>query len=253
MAPLLVSRTQGSVDTQCMAELLTDSTTATVLVVEDTPEFRIMVEGVLESAGYEVSSVEDGRDALAEVHQNEPDVIVLDIGLPGLDGVEVCREIRTFSDAYIVMLTGRTDDVDCLVGLAVGADDYITKPFSPRELVARIQVLLRRPRVGSAGAAAPAAISIGDLRLDLSAREVRVAGDAISLTKIEFDLLALLASRPSMVFERQLLMESVWGCDWARDDHVVDVHIANLRSKLDRNGVKHLRTVRGVGYQLISA
>lgn len=233
-----------------MAELLKDTSTATVLVVEDAPEFRIMVEGVLDTAGYAVSSVEDGRDALNSVRADEPDVIVLDIGLPGLDGVEVCREIRTFSDAYIVMLTARTDDVDCLVGLAVGADDYMTKPFSPRELVARIQVLLRRPRVGSAGAAAPAAISVGDLRLDLSAREVRVAGVEVSLTKIEFDLVALLASRPSMVFERRLLMESVWGTDWARDDHVVDVHIANLRSKIDRNGTKHVRTVRGVGYQL---
>lgn len=232
-----------------MAELLHDTNPATVLVVEDTPEFQMLVEGVLDAAGYSVSCVGDGSQALKSVRGAEPDVIVLDLGLPGIDGIEVCREIRTFCDSYVVMLTGRDDDVDCLVGLAVGADDYITKPFSPRELLARIQVLLRRPRLGAADEST-VGVTIGDLWIDESSRDVRVAGEPISLTKIEFDLLALLASRPAMVFERSLLMETVWDTNWVRDDHVVDVHIANLRSKLDRNGVKHLRTVRGVGYQL---
>lgn len=235
-----------------MADLLNKPTTATVLVVEDTPEFRLLVEGVLDTAGYSVSSVGDGSQALDLVREDEPDVIVLDLGLPGMDGVEVCRQVRTFSDSYIVMLTGRDDDVDCLVGLAVGADDYITKPFSPRELLARIQVLLRRPRLGTPEPLAESGISIGDLLVDVSSREVKVGGVEISLTKIEFDLLALLTSRPDMVFERRLLMETVWGTNWVRDDHVVDVHIANLRAKLDKNGIKHLRTVRGVGYQILT-
>ncbi len=176
---------------------------------------------------------------------------MLDLVLPGIDGLEMCRQLRTFSNAYVIMVTAKAEEVDKLVGLAVGADDYLTKPFSPRELAARIGVLLRRPRHDATAAAASSATrEIGDLRIDLDAREVSVEETDVSLTRIEFDLLAALSSKPQMVFSRGLLLETVWGPSWFGDDHVVDVHLANLRKKIDRNGVKHIKTVRGVGYRM---
>ena len=222
----------------------------TVLVVEDAPEFRQLLDGVLPREEFDVSFAEDGESALEIAAATDPTVVVLDLGLPGIDGVEVCRRLRTFSDAYVIMLTARDDEVDRLVGLAIGADDYMTKPFSGRELVARIQVLLRRPR--SAASADPDADRrrCGDLEIDLLAREVHLDGTEIPLTKIEFDLLATLTGRPQMVFSRQILLEQVWGTNWVGDDHVVDVHIANLRRKIDRGGRSHIKTVRGVGYRL---
>lgn len=225
-----------------------------ILVIEDAPEFRQLLDAVLAGEGYAVSVATDGTSGVELAREVMPDVIVLDLGLPDIDGIEVCRQMREFTDAYIVMLTGRTDEVDRLLGLTTGADDYMTKPFSPRELVARIQVLMRRPRSGAApAAAAPKAanlITAGEIEVDPDAREARVEGEAVDLTKIEFDLLITLAGRPTMVFSRQMLLDQVWGDDWYGDDHVVDVHIANLRKKIDANGTKHIRTVRGVGYRL---
>ncbi len=225
-----------------------------VLVVDDAPEIVQMVQAVLErDQAYDVASATTGPEALELTRTFDPDVVILDLGLPGMDGVEVCRELRSFTDAYILMLTGRDDEVDRLVGLAVGADDYVTKPFSTRELVARVQVLLRRPRGGN-HTAAPAehdsVITLGDINIDLLSREVRVDGTLIELTKIEFDLLSTLAARPDMVFTRRLLVDSVWGHDWYGDDHMISVHIANLRKKIDLGQAKHIKTVRGVGYRM---
>ena len=223
-----------------------------VVVVEDAPEFRQILEAALEREGYDVTFAVTGEEALEIAREVDPTVVVLDIMLPGIDGVEVCRRFRTFSDAYVVMVTTRDEEVDRLVGLAVGADDYVTKPFSPRELVARIQAMLRRPR---GGAAAPVGADtgdqrvFGDLTLDPLAREVSVGGVEVSLTKIEFDLLTTLSGRPEMVFSREMLLEQVWGHDWLGDGHVVDVHIANLRRKIDLDGRAHIKTVRGVGYR----
>ncbi len=227
-----------------------DPTPATrVLVVEDAPESVELLRTVLAREGYSTAVAATGPDAVAEARRFVPDVILLDLGLPELDGVEVCRQIRSFSDAYIVMLTARTDEVDRVVGLEVGADDYVTKPFSPRELIARIRAMMRRPRSGSTDRTARRAF--GDLVIDPLGRSVRVDGDEVLLTRIEFDLLETLSSNPQMVFSRQLLRERVWGPEWFGDDHVVDVHIANLRKKIDtHDGRSRLRTVRGVGYRM---
>jgi DNA-binding response OmpR family regulator len=224
---------------------------ARALVVDDAPEFRELIAGVLKREGFRVDSAGDGDAALAIARASEPDVVVLDIGLPGIDGVEVCRRMRTFSDAYVVMLTGRQDEVDKLIGLSVGADDYMTKPFSPRELVARIRAMLRRPRAG-ADLGRPPVRHIDGLELDSEAREVRVDGEVVELTRIEFDLLDALSERPRVALSRAQLLERVWGPSWFGDDHVVDVHMSKLRQKLgdDPRSPRYLRTVRGVGYRL---
>ncbi len=224
-----------------------------VLVVDDAAEIRLMVSAALSRDGsYALSEASSGTEALDAARNFRPDVVVLDLGLPDIDGVEVCRELRTFTDAYVLMLTGRDEEVDRLVGLAVGADDYMTKPFSPRELAARIQVLLRRPRTGTDTTTTQAAETLtrGDLEIDMLAREVHVEGELLDLTKIEFDLLSTLASRPEMVFTRQQIIDTVWGDDWFGNDHMISVHIANLRKKLDANGTNHIKTVRGVGYRM---
>jgi DNA-binding response OmpR family regulator len=169
--------------------------------------------------------------------------------LPGFDGVEVCRRIRQFSDAYIIMLTARDEEVDKIVGLSVGADDYLVKPFSPRELIARVRAMLRRPR---SPAVSPAVTTIGDLAIDEESRKVAVAGAPVELTRTEFDLLATMVARPRLAFSRRQLIDSVWGSDWYGDEHLVDVHVGHLRRKLgdDANEPRYVRTVRGVGYGL---
>ncbi len=222
--------------------------TTRVLVVEDAPEFVAMIVPVLESEGYQVRSAADGNTALDIARSFAPDVVILDLTLPNRDGLEVCRELRTFSDAYVIMVTARTEELDRIIGLEVGADDYVAKPFSPRELVARVRAMLRRPRTAET---VPGGSSrVGDIEIDPLGREVHVGDEAVNLTRIEFDLLAALAGRPEMVFSRQMLRDQVWGPDWFGDDHVVDVHIANLRRKIDRGGPSHIRTVRGVGYRM---
>ena len=219
-----------------------------VLVVEDAPEFARVVSTVLEIAGHHVRLASTLAEALAEMDARAPDVVILDLGLPDGDGLDLCRVIRERSSAYVLMLTGRDDEVDKLLGFRLGADDYVTKPFSARELAARVEALLRRPR---AAADAEVARVIGDLTVDIAAREVTVAGEMADLTRIEFDLLDTFSANPKVVFNRQQLLDRVWGPGWFGDDHVVDVHIANLRKKIDLTGSKSwVRTVRGVGYAM---
>ena len=220
------------------------------LVVDDAPEFRELVGSLLRKEGFAVETAADGARALDLARSFAPDVIVLDLGLPGIDGVEVCRRLRTFTDAYVVMLTGRQEEIDKLIGLSVGADDYVTKPFSPRELVARIRAMLRRPRAARPGAGRR--LTLGDLVIDTAAREVQVDGREVELTRIEFDLLSAMAERPRVALTREQLLLLVWGPGWFGDDHVVDVHVSKLRQKLgdDPSAPRYVKTVRGVGYRL---
>ena len=226
------------------------------LVVDDEPSLVRVVVGYLQAEGFDVESVGDGPAALGLARHRDFDVVVLDLGLPGMDGVEVCRQLRTFTDAYVVMLTARADEVDMLIGLAVGADDYITKPFSPRELIARIRTLLRRPRRSGPAAAAAGAFAprvFGDLVVDPAAHEATLKGRPVELTKTEFDLLDILSARPRVAFTRPMLLEQVWESgEWAGGEHLVDVHVAHLRRKLgdDARDGKYVRTIRGVGYRM---
>lgn len=198
------------------------------MVVEDEVPLAALMGSYLERSGFDVTIVHDGLDAVERARQVDPDVVVLDLGLPRLDGIEVCRRLRTFSDAYVIMLTARAEEVDTLVGLSVGADDYMTKPFSPRELVARIQAMLRRPRTSSdlaASAVAPKRRVFGPLTIDPAGREVRIDETLIALTRTEFDVLATLSEHPNVVFSRAQLIAAVWGPSWIGDEHLVDVHI----------------------------
>lgn len=218
-----------------------------VLVVDDEQPIRELVRKYLRHEQMDVITAEDGPAALEAVRQHAPDVVVLDLMLPGLDGIEVCRRLRAFSDAYVVMLTARGEEVDRIVGLSIGADDYLVKPFSPRELVARIKALLRRPR------AAPATSGPAGLVVDAQRREVAVDDRPVALTVIEFELLAALAREPGIVLTRQQLLDRAWGQDFVGDDHVLDVHIAKLRRKLgdDPGQRRFVETVRGVGFRLL--
>lgn len=224
------------------------------MVVEDEGSLAKLVGSYLERDGFDVTITGDGSEAVTLARQVDPDILVLDLGLPGLDGVEVCRQLRTFSDAYVVMLTARTEEVDTLIGLSVGADDYLTKPFSPRELMARIQAMLRRPRTAARIAASTGRQDrvFGDLSIDVDGREVTVCGTPVALTRTEFDILAALSQDPGVVFTRAQLISAVWGQNWVGDDHLVDVHIGHLRRKLgdDANQGRFVRTVRGVGYRM---
>lgn len=227
-------------------------------MVDDERALAELVAGYLTREGFETRAVHDGLIAVETARELDPDVVVLDLGLPGLDGVEVCRRLRTFSDCYVVMLTARTDEVDTLIGLSVGADDYMTKPFRPRELVARIAAMQRRPRRGPMTAGRPGddgstpPIVIGALRLDLAGREAELDGTPVPLTRTEFDVLAALAGRPAAVLTRRQLIEAVWGDGWVGDEHLVDVHVLHLRQKLGDSvdAQRFVRTVRGVGYRM---
>ena len=223
----------------------------TVVVVDDEKPLVDLVTRYLQREGYVVHPAYDGLDALEVIQEIDPDVVVLDLMLPGVDGLEVARRIREQSDPYIVMLTARTEEVDRIVGLRVGADDYVTKPFSPNELVARIQAMLRRPRRRPPAAAATVR-TFGDLTIDPAGRQATVAGEPIELTKLEFDLLDALSADPRVVFSKDRLLEHVWGSAAYRDDHVVAVHVANLRRKLGdtTEEPRYIRTVRGVGYRM---
>ncbi len=222
-----------------------------VLVVEDEPVLAGMVGNYLARAGFEVERCEDGGTAVEVARQWSPDVVVLDLGLPVLDGIEVCRRLRTFTDCYVVMLTARSDEVDKLIGLSVGADDYLTKPFSARELVARVQAMLRRPRTALTKPTRPRWV-FGPLSIDPAAREVVLDGEPVNLTPTEFDLLAALAEDSRTVLSRSTLLRRVWGADWAADDRLVDVHLARVRRKLgdDPAGPRFILTVRGAGYRM---
>jgi DNA-binding response OmpR family regulator len=228
-----------------------------VLVVDDEVDLAQLIEGYLRKAGLEVAVRHDGNQAVAAVRDFTPDVLVLDLGLPGIDGIEVCRQVRTFSDCHVLMLTARDDEVDKIVGLSVGADDYVTKPFSPRELVARVQAMLRRARARSVEPASTPPhgeqkLVIGDLVVDEAAREVRVGGEPVALTRIEFDLLLCLAANPQLVLSRRQLVEMVWDTRWTGDEHLVDVHIGRIRKKLGDEAAspKFIHTIRGIGFRM---
>ncbi|KUI31860.1 PhoR family transcriptional regulator [Mycobacterium sp. IS-1742] len=227
------------------------------LVVDDETALAEVVASYLEREQFEASVVGNGADAIAVARGLDPDVVILDVGLPGIDGLEVCRQLRTFSDAYVVMLTARNAEIDTVLGLTVGADDYVTKPFSPRELVARIRAMLRRPRtLPGAGVASPADRPapriLGPLSIDVAAREVSVDGEAILLTRTEFDLLDALSARPGVVLSRRQLLELVREGPWVGNEHLVDVHVGHLRRKLgdDAANPRFIVTVRGVGYRM---
>ncbi len=225
------------------------------LVVDDEVALAEVVASYLEREQFEALVIGDGSQAVAAAREFDPDVVILDLGLPGIDGLEVCRQLRTFSDAYVVMLTARDTEMDTIVGLTVGADDYVTKPFSPRELVARIKAMLRRPRMRD-GAGAPAQVTpgrtFGPLRIDVDGREVFLDEEPIVLTRTEFDILAALSARPGVVFSRRNLLEAIRGERWIGDEHLIDVHIGHLRRKLgdDAAAPRYLMTVRGVGYRM---
>lgn len=226
------------------------------LVVDDEAALADVVAGYLTLDNFEVTVCHSGVEALAVARDVDPDVVVLDLGLPGPDGLEVCRQLRTFSDAYVVMLTARDTELDTIVGLSVGADDYMTKPFSPRELVARIRAMLRRPRAASPVPAPPdggtTARVFGPLSIDTASRQVFLSGELVHLTRTEFDILAALSSRPGVVWTRRQLIDAVWGEPWVGNDHLVDVHVGHLRRKLadDPAGPRFVFTVRGVGYRM---
>jgi len=222
------------------------------LVVDDEEDLARLVADYLAREGFATQVALDGEHALELAHADPPDVVVLDLMLPGIDGVEICRRLRTFTDAYVIMLTARAEEVDKLIGLAVGADDYLTKPFSPRELVARVRTMLRRPRGQQPADGEAPARRFGDLAIDPAAREVSVGDRPVELTRLEFDLLDALSARPRLAFSRRQLVERVWGEDWFGDEHIVDVHVVRLRRKLgdDPAHPRYVLTVRGVGYRM---
>ncbi len=227
----------------------------TAVVIEDDPDVRALLSELLSQSGFEVTDAATGADGVRIVREHDVDLVTLDLNLPDLDGIEVCRQIRETSEAYIVMLTGRPDEIDRLVGLETGADDYLTKPFSPRELRARVAAMMRRPRRRPTAEQVEDTTGLlrhGGLQMDLEARLAMLDGHELDLTRTEFDLLATLLSGPRRVWPRETLLRTVWGHEWASDGHLVEVHMGNLRRKLGddpRNG-RYIRTVRGVGYRL---
>jgi two-component system alkaline phosphatase synthesis response regulator PhoP len=224
-----------------------------ILVVEDEANIVNLVRAYLEREGFTVDAVTDGRAALHHARVMQPHLIVLDLMLPGMDGLEVCRRLRQESDVYILMLTAKSEEADRIVGLELGADDYLAKPFSPRELVARVKAVLRRrrPIAGTLPDSASGIIDAPPLHIDLARRRVSKRGVPIDLTALEFDLLCELASRPGIVYSRAQLLQRVWGYDFLGDERVVDVHIGLLRKKIedDPSEPELLKTVRGVGYK----
>lgn len=230
-----------------------------VLVVDDEPQIRVVLRAYLEREGYAVDEAATGKEALAHAAALRPDLVLLDIGLPDLDGLEVLRQLRMTSDVYVVMVTARAEEVDLLVGLSVGADDYISKPFSPREVVARVKTVLRRGRSTPEPATATTPVPVASawrfagLAIDSERREVRAGEGLVELSALEFDLLVALASSPGRVFSRAQLLERVWGYAFFGDERVVDVHVRNLRRALgdDAAAPAIIGTVRGVGYKFL--
>ncbi len=217
-----------------------------VLVVDDDPALAEMLTIVLRGEGFDTAVVADGTRALPAVRELRPDVVLLDLMLPGMNGIDVCRGIRAESGVPIIMLTAKTDTVDVVLGLESGADDYVMKPFKPKELVARIRARVRRTENEPAEQ-----LSIGDVTIDVPAHQVQRAGEAIALTPLEFDLLVALARKPRQVFTREVLLEQVWGYRHAADTRLVNVHVQRLRSKVEQDP-EHpevVLTVRGVGYK----
>ena len=222
---------------------------STVLVVDDEKHIVQLVRLYLAKEGYQIEAAYDGPEALRKLRQVEPELVILDLMLPSIDGIEVCRQIRRESDVPVIMLTARSEDVDKIVGLEVGADDYVTKPFNPRELVARVKAVLRRYQPEHRSASV---LEVGDLRVDLARREVTVAGQPIRLRAKEFDLLAALAEEPGVVLSRDKLLNRVWGYEYLGESRTIDVHVTWLRGKLRGSGVQ-IQAVWGVGYKLVAS
>ena len=219
----------------------------TILVVDDEPNILELAKLYLEQEGYHVEGVGNGNDALSKLNSIKPSLIVLDLMLPDIDGFEVCRQVRKKSDIPILMLTARKEDVDKIVGLELGADDYLTKPFNPRELIARVKAILRRYK---AGVKSGEAIEVGNLCIDSARREATIDGQPLRLRTKEFDLLAALAQNPGVVLTRDRLLEMVWETDYYGETRTIDIHINHLREKLSEANVS-IETVRGIGYKMI--
>lgn len=217
-----------------------------ILVVDDEPHIIELARLYLEREGYEVEEAANGGDALSKQSAGNPDLIVLDLMLPDIDGYEVCRQVRTKSDVPILMLTARKEDIDKIVGLELGADDYLTKPFNPRELVARVRAILRRYQTGLKPGDT---VEVGRLRIDLPRHEVTIGGQSVKLRTKEFDLLATFAQNLGIVLSREKLLELVWGFDFYGESRTVDVHVNHLREKIAGSGAV-IETVRGTGYKL---
>lgn len=227
-----------------------------ILVIDDETNISDLAKMYLTKEGFDVITADDGNDGLRMFRNRKPTLIVLDLMLPGVDGLEICRQVRRESSVPIIMLTARGDDIDRIVGLEIGADDYLTKPFNPRELVARVKAVLRRYNPNSPldgdknGAQDKERIVFGDLTIDLKQRTVQVGERQVELRAKEFDLLATFAQSPNAVFDREKLLNQVWGYDYYGDTRTIDVHVTHLREKLEGSRVK-IQTVWGVGYKLV--
>ena len=219
-----------------------------ILVVDDEPKIVKLARDYLERSGYRVVTAVNGQDALTVARQEKPSLVVLDLNLPGMDGLDVCRTLRRESDVPIIMLTARVEETDRLIGLELGADDYITKPFSPRELVARVRAVLRRVR---GGVHQPGMIRAGDLEIDLDGHRVSRGGESIQLSRMEFNLLTVLAQHPGQTFSRAQLLSRLHGVTYDGYDRSVDAHVKNLRRKLepDPSNPRYVETVFGIGYR----
>ena len=218
-----------------------------ILIVDDEPAITNLVSAYLKPEGYEVYTATDGNAGLKAARAFKPNLIILDIMLPGIDGIELLSRLRRESDVYVIMLTARTDETDKIVGLSVGADDYVTKPFSPRELVARVKAALRRIETVPSRGGDGGVLSFKHLRIDIGARKVSLDENPVELTAIEFDLLKALAENRGRVLSREQLLEKVWGGEYFGEMRVVDVHLGHIRQKLGREDL--IATVRGVGYR----
>ncbi|MFN8380383.1 MAG: response regulator transcription factor [Anaerolineales bacterium] len=218
-----------------------------ILIVDDEPSITNLVSAYLKPEGYEVFTAADGNAGLKAARAFKPDLIILDLMLPGIDGIELLTRLRRESDVYVIMLTARTEETDKVVGLSVGADDYVTKPFSPRELVARVKAALRRLQTGAGSGTERSVLSFNHVRVDIGAHTVHVDDELIDLTTIEFDLLHALAENHGRVLTREQLLEKIWGGEYFGEMRVVDVHLGHVRQKLGKD--EFISTVRGVGYR----
>jgi len=225
--------------------------TTRILLVDDEPPVQRLLSYPLEKEGYEVVPALDGQEALENFEQGQFDLVVLDIMLPKLDGLEVCRRLRAKSSVPIIMLTAKAEEIDKVIGLELGADDYITKPFSMREFRSRVRAALRRAEMAPDHEVDEEPLTRGDLRIDFAKRSTELGGDAVELTYVEFEILAVLARHPGRVYTRDMLLDRVWGDSAFRDQRTIDVHIRHLREKLEQDPKtpEYLLTVRGVGYR----
>jgi DNA-binding response OmpR family regulator len=227
------------------------ATTARILLVDDEQPVQKLLSYPLEKDGYEVVPARDGQEALSEFDRQSFDLVVLDIMLPKVDGLEVCRQLRAKSSVPIIMLTAKAEEIDKVLGLELGADDYITKPFSMREFRSRVRAALRRADMGAQADGDEEPLERGDLRIEFAKRTVTLRGEPVQLTYVEFEILAVLAAHPGRVYTRDMLLDRIWGDSAFRDQRTIDVHIRHLREKLERDPKvpEYLLTVRGVGYR----